>query len=160
MKKPTELLNDVTAFIWQEADLLDHKAYQSWLDLWTDSGLYIVPSELEAEDYENSLNLALDDAAMRRMRVARLESGESVSAKAAIKTVRMVSRVRVLEGGENLVIARCAQTLNEMRHGKLVTYPADIEYQLRPVADGFRIERKVVRLLHAESFLRTVSFIF
>lgn len=160
MKLHTELLNDVTAFIWHEADLLDHKCYQDWLDLWTDSGLYIVPTDLEATDYENTLNLALDDAAMRRMRVARLESGESVSAKATLNTVRMLSRVRVLEAGDDLVILRCAQTLNEMRHGKLVTYPADVEYQLRPGTEGFRIERKVVKLLHAESFLRTVSFIF
>jgi len=160
MKLHTDLLQNVTAFLWHEADLLDHKAYQSWLELWAGDGLYIVPAELDAEDYENSLNLALDDADMRRMRVARLESGESVSARSTLNTVRMLSRVRVLEAGDDLVIARCAQTLNEMRHGKLVTYPADVEYRLRPGPEGFRIERKVVKLLHADSFLRTVSFIF
>ncbi|SIQ39669.1 aromatic-ring-hydroxylating dioxygenase subunit beta [Marinobacterium stanieri] len=157
----TQVLNDVTAFIWQEADLLDHKGYQEWLQLWSDDGLYIVPAEFAADDnYEDTLNLALDDADMRRMRVARLEDGESVSANATGNTVRMISRVRVLEAGEDLVIARCAMTLNEMRHGKLVTYPADVEYQLQPSADGFRLARKVVRLMHADSFLRTVSFIF
>ena len=157
----TQVLNDVTAFIWQEADLLDHKNYQEWLQLWSDDGLYIVPAEFAAdENYEDTLNLALDDADMRRMRVARLEDGESVSANATGNTVRMVSRVRVLEAGDDLVIARCAMTLNEMRHGKLVTYPADVEYQLKPAADGYRLARKVVRLMHADSFLRTVSFIF
>lgn len=157
----TQVLNDVTAFIWQEADLLDHKGYQEWLQLWSDDGLYIVPAEFAADDnYEDTLNLALDDADMRRMRVARLEDGESVSANATGNTVRMISRVRVLEAGEDLIIARCAMTLNEMRHGKLVTYPADVEYQLQPSEDGFRLARKVVRLMHADSFLRTVSFIF
>lgn len=157
----TQVLNDVTAFIWHEADLLDHKGYQEWLQLWSDDGLYIVPAEFTADDnYEDRLNLALDDAGMRRMRVARLEDGESVSANSTGNTVRMISRVRVLEAGDDLVIARCAMTLNEMRHGKLVTYPADVEYRLQPSADGFRLMRKVVRLMHADSFLRTVSFIF
>jgi 3-phenylpropionate/cinnamic acid dioxygenase small subunit len=102
----------------------------------------------------------MDDADMRRMRVARLENGESVSAISVGDTVRMMSRVRVLEAGDDLVIARCAMTLNELRHGKLVTYPANVEYSLKPSADGFKLEQKVVKLLHADGFLRTVSFIF
>ncbi|SEJ18821.1 3-phenylpropionate/cinnamic acid dioxygenase, small subunit [Pseudomonas linyingensis] len=160
MRSNTQLLAQVTEFIGYEADLLDHKGYQEWLSLWTEEGLYIVPADLKATDYLNTLNLALDDADMRRMRVARLENGESVSALSVGDTVRMMSRVRILEAGDEVVIARCAMTLNELRHGKLVSYPANVEYILRRVGDGFRMEQKVVKLLHADGFLRTVSFIF
>ena len=66
-----DLLNKVTAFIWYEADLLDHQEYQTWLSLWDAKGLYIVPTDNNETDFENTLNLALDDADMRRMRVAR-----------------------------------------------------------------------------------------
>ncbi|MCM2320130.1 MAG: hypothetical protein NDI93_12530 [Pseudomonas sp.] len=160
MRSNTQLLAQVTEFIGYEADLLDHKGYQEWLSLWTEEGLYIVPADLKATDYLNTLNLALDDADMRRMRVARLENGESVSALSVGDTVRMMSRVRILEAGDEVVIARCAMTLNELRHGKLVSYPANVEYILRRAGDGFRMEQKVVKLLHADGFLRTVSFIF
>lgn len=160
MKSNTPLFTQVTEFISYEADLLDHKGYQEWLKLWTDSGLYIIPADLKETDYLNTLNLAMDDAAMRRMRVARLESGESVSALSVGDTVRMVSRVTILEASDELIVARCAMTLNELRHGTLVTYPANIEYRLIPNSGGFKIEQKVVKLLHADGFLRTVSFIF
>ncbi|MDK2778025.1 MAG: hypothetical protein KYX62_10210 [Pseudomonadota bacterium] len=160
MKSNTQLLAQVTEFIGYEADLLDHKGYQEWLTLWEEKGLYIVPTDLHETDYLGTLNLALDDAAMRRMRVARLENGESVSADSVGYTVRMMSRVRVLEATPELVTVRCAMTLNELRHGKLVTYPGNVEYQLVPAEDGFTIQQKVVKLLHAEGFLRTVSFIF
>lgn len=160
MRSNTQLLAQVTEFIGYEADLLDHKGYQEWLSLWTEEGLYIVPADLKATDHLNTLNLALDDADMRRMRVARLENGESVSALSVGETVRMMSRVRILEAGDEVVIARCAMTLNELRHGKLVSYPANVEYILRRAGDGFRMEQKVVKLLHADGFLRTVSFIF
>jgi 3-phenylpropionate/cinnamic acid dioxygenase small subunit len=155
-----DLLNKATAFIWYEADLLDHQEYQTWLSLWDTKGLYIVPTDNNETDYENTLNLALDDAGMRRMRVARLESGESVSAGAASSTVRMVSRLRILEETADYIVVRCAMTLNELRHGNLVTYPADLEYRLKPTDDGFVIDRKVVKLMHSDGFLRTVSFIF
>ena len=97
---------------------------------------------------------------MRNLRVARLQNGESVSAMSVGNTVRMMSRVRILEAGDEAVIARCAMTLNELRHGKLVSYPANVEYILRPTSEGFKMEQKVVKLLHADGFLRTVSFIF
>ena len=29
-----ELLNHVSAFIWQEADMLDHGEFDAWLNLW------------------------------------------------------------------------------------------------------------------------------
>ena len=160
MKSNTQLLTKVTEFISYEADLLDHKSYQEWLALWAPKGLYIVPTDLNETDYLGTLNLALDDADMRRMRVARLENGESVSANSVGSTVRMVSRVRILEAGDEMVMVRCAQTLNELRHGKLVTYPANVEFTLRVSGDSYQIEQKVVKLLHADGFLRTVSFIF
>ncbi|TDO95495.1 MULTISPECIES: aromatic-ring-hydroxylating dioxygenase subunit beta [Marinomonas] len=160
MTVDANLVNNVTAFIWHEADLLDHKEYQDWLTLWNDSGLYIVPTDNNETDYEATLNLALDDKDMRRMRVTRLESGESVSAGAASMTVRMMSRVRIVEQNEEQVTARCAMTLNELRHGKLITYPADVEYILTPKGSSYSIQRKVVKLLHADGYLRTVSFIF
>ncbi|WOD07556.1 aromatic-ring-hydroxylating dioxygenase subunit beta [Marinomonas sp. GJ51-6] len=160
MKINTDLVNKVAAFIWYEADLLDHKEYQEWLTLWDPKGLYIVPTDNKATDYENTLNLALDDAAMRRMRVARLESGESVSADSTSGTTRMVSRICVLESEDESVFVRCAMTLNELRHGHLVTYPANLEYRLKPTDDGFVIEQKIIKLMHADGFLRTVSFIF
>lgn len=156
----TDLLNKATAFIWYEADLLDHQEYQTWLSLWDKKGLYIVPADNNETDYENTLNLALDDADMRRMRVARLEGGESVSAAAVSNTIRMVSRFSITEENEEYIVVRCAMTLNELRHGNLVTYPADVEYRLTPTADGFEINRKVIKLIHADGYLRTVSFIF
>lgn len=160
MSNELELANKVAAFLWYEADLLDHRSYQEWLGLWTEKGHYIVPTDREVTDYQSTLNLAYDDGAMRRMRIARLESGESVSAASATVTVRMVSRIRVLDAGEDRILVRCAMTLNELRHGNLITYPADVEFTLVPKDDSFAIEQKVVKLLHAEGYLRTVSFIF
>ncbi|RQW62369.1 aromatic-ring-hydroxylating dioxygenase subunit beta [Vibrio viridaestus] len=160
MSLNVELVNKVTAFIGYEGDLLDHREYQEWLSIWDESGYYVVPTDNEVTDYESTLNLAYDDSAMRRMRIARLESGESVSASSATVTVRMLSRVRILESSDDKVIARCAMTLNELRHGNLITYPADMEYTLIPDGDSFKLQQKVVKLLHAEGYLRTVSFIF
>ncbi|KTT34175.1 aromatic-ring-hydroxylating dioxygenase, partial [Pseudomonas oryzihabitans] len=91
-----QLLNEVTAFIWQEGDMLDHGDYQAWLDQWTAQGLYIIPIDPKETDPENSLNYAYDDHHMRQLRVQRLISGESISTSPQPRTVRTLSRMRVL----------------------------------------------------------------
>lgn len=151
---------NVVDFINLEADLLDHKDYDDWLKLWTSEGLYIVPVDTQETDFVNTLNFAYDDDAMRQLRVARLQGGESVSSVALDKTVRVMSRFRVLEETETLVRVRCAMILNEIRTDKLLSYPGDVEYELRKQPEGLKIEKKVVRLLHAASHLATVAFIF
>lgn len=159
MFNPT-LFNAVSEFISFEADMLDHKGYREWLELWSEEGHYIVPIDTEATEFEETLNFAYDDADMRRMRVDRLLGGESVSSSAMEKTVRNVSRVRILSHEGDRIGARCAMLLSEVRHDQVITYAADVEYQLTQTSDGFVIDRKVVRLLSAHSHLRTVAFIF
>ena len=160
MTYPIPATASVVDFINLEADLLDHKSYSEWLQLWTKSGLYIVPVDIHAVDFANTLNFAYDDDEMRQLRVTRLQSGESMSSLALDKTVRQVSRIRVLEENDQRLRVRCAMTLHEVRAGTLLTYPGDVEFELVKHPDGLKIDKKIVRLLHAASHLATVAFIF
>ena len=56
-----QLLHEVTAFIWQEGDMLDHGEYDAWLKFWTEKGTYIIPINPKETDFENTLNYAYDD---------------------------------------------------------------------------------------------------
>ena len=147
------------AFIALEADLLDHAEYQQWLDLWDDGGLYIIPIG-EGDDFEDRLNYAYDDAAMRRMRVARLTSGQSMSANEAARTVRVTGRYRLLDSSaDDVVNIRCAQTLTEYRRETLRTYAANVTFVLKPCDDGFRIQKKVVRLINSDGALAGLTYL-
>lgn len=155
----TTLRAEVAAFIDLEADLLDFQEFRQWLDLWTEDGIYVVPIDPQTEDFENTLNFAYDHAEMRRLRVARLVGGEAISTETTSKTVRSVSRLRILAEEGDTVTARCAQFIAENRHGNLKTYPADVTYTLRRSGDGFKMVRKVVRLLNAGHHLSSIGYI-
>lgn len=154
-----DLYIGVSQFIDYENDLLDAKQYDDWLPLWQDEGVYVVPIDASDDDYENRLNYAYDNAAMRRMRVARLTSGESVSVESNGGTIRLTSRLRVSQTESHIIEARCALLINECRLGVLKQYVANIEYQLVSNGDSFAIKRKVVKLINAEDYLRTISYI-
>lgn len=153
-------LNDAINFISMEADCLDHRDYATWLSLWADDGIYAIPIDPAADDLADLLNYAYDDAAMRRMRVARLTSGESMSARDAANTLRSVSRFRLLDtDADGIVRVRCAQNLVEYRRGTFRTYPANVTYALRREGGEIRLTEKTVRLLNSTDALAGMSFL-
>lgn len=156
----TQLLQQVTAYVWTEADMLDHCEYSDWLDLWDEKGLYIVPIDPKETDFFNTLNYAYDDKTMRRLRVERLTGGESVSVTPPPRTVRQVSRVRVLSDDGNVVTVRAAQFLSEYRKDIVRYNSADVEYQLVRAGDGFKLLRKIVRIINSDEALVTVGYLF
>lgn len=160
MKINLNLLQEVTAFIWAEADMLDHSEYQQWLDLWNEKGTYIIPIDPKQTDYENHLNYAYDDHHMRTLRVKRLVNGEAISTSPKANTVRSLSRVRIIEEQDDQIVLRCAQNLREFRKESLKHYTADVTYHLvRQQSGSFRIERKVINLVNSTDYLAGISYI-
>lgn len=153
------LLNSVTAFLWTEADMLDHAEYDAWLDLWTPDGLYIVPIDPNAEDFANTLNYAHDDAEMRSKRVARLKGGHSVSTQPAARVVRNVSRLRILSVDGERVTVRGAQDVRDFRKDVYHQHTGDVTWTLVAHGDSWRIERKVTRLINSQDTLSTLGYI-
>ena len=154
-----QLLHHVTAFIWQEADMLDHGEFDAWLAQWTEKGTYIIPIDPNETDFENTLNYAYDDHHMRELRVKRLTSGESISTTPRARTVRSLSRFRVLSDESDVVTVRCAQNLREFRKDSFKHYTADITFQLVRDGDSFKIQRKLIHLINSTDTLAGIGYI-
>lgn len=160
MKIDLNLLNEATAFIWAEADMLDHSELTTWLNLWNEKGVYIIPIDPTLTDYENNLNYAYDDHHMRKLRVERLENGEAISTAPKANTVRSVSRIRIISDENGEIILRCAQNLREFRKENLKHYTADVTYHLvRDAEQGFKINRKIINLVNSTDTLAGISYI-
>jgi 3-phenylpropionate/cinnamic acid dioxygenase small subunit len=154
-----QLLNQVSAFIWQEADMLDHGDFVEWLDLWTEKATYIIPIDPLETDFENTLNYAYDDHHMRQLRVTRLTSGESISTTPRARTVRSQSRFRVLSDEDGIVTVRCAQNLREFRKDVLKQYTADVTFELVRSGESFKIQRKLIQLINSTDTLAGIGYI-
>jgi len=154
-----QLLNQVSAFIWQEADMLDHGDFVDWLDLWTETATYIIPIDPQETDFENTLNYAYDDHHMRQLRVTRLTSGESISTTPRARTVRSQSRFRLLSDTDGVITVRCAQNLREFRKDVLKQYTADVTFELVRSGDSFKIQRKLIQLINSTDTLAGIGYI-
>ncbi|MCD7098782.1 aromatic-ring-hydroxylating dioxygenase subunit beta [Stenotrophomonas sp. MMGLT7] len=152
-------LAEAAEFIWTEADLLDHRDYPAWLALWSEGGYYVIPIDPDETDFENTLNIAYDDAQMRRMRTERLSGGFTISATPVARTARTVSRLRVLRSAPGMLELRAAQVLVEQRLQLQRIYAAEVEYRLLAHGDGLRLDRKVVRLLESTDALHALGYL-
>ena len=152
-------LAEAMEFAWYEADLLDHAIYDEWLAQWTDDARYIVPIEPGTTDFENAVNYAYDDHTMRKKRVERLLSGQSVSASPVARTIRSQSRFRLLRADDKSCELRCAQIVTEFRRGRERTYTADVEFRLVRTASGLKIDRKLVWLINSTEALGGIGYI-
>lgn len=153
-------LREAEEFIWLEAETLDKADYEGWLKLWVDGGFYVIPLKPAEMDFEASLNIAYDDAHMRRMRVDRLQGGFAISATPAARTVRLVSRFVPMEFGENFMRVRSAMHLTEDKFGRQRTFVANVEHHLERRDGALFIHDKIVRLINADGVLTSISYLF
>lgn len=159
MDTSNAVLFEAIALINLEGDLLDQGDFNGWLELWQPEGLYVIPIDPQETDFKNSLNYAYDDHHMRAKRVHRLYSGESISTTPRARTLRTLSRFRLLAADENQAVVRCAQSLWEHRKGSSRHYAADITYQLQRQGSQWMIEQKVIRLINSDDVLHSIGYI-
>ncbi|MFN4154353.1 MAG: aromatic-ring-hydroxylating dioxygenase subunit beta [Paracoccaceae bacterium] len=153
------LLAQVTEFLWAEADMLDAKDYDRWLDLWQPEGFYTLPIG-DTTDFANALNLCHDNDKMRRDRIERFKQGFSISSAPPAQTVRTVSRI-VIDKSEGDVITLCsAEHLIEDKFGRQRVWAANMTHTLVTTDTGFMIRAKVVRLLNSDGMLNSFSYLF
>lgn len=153
------LLQKVSAFLWEEAALLDGKDYDSWLSLWLAEGFYTLPIG-EGEDFDNQLNLCHDNDRMRRDRIQRFKQGFSISSAPPAQTVRTVSRFTIDSVEGDTVTVSSAEHVVEDKFGRQRVWAANMKHTLVVSADGFRIRAKVVRLLNSDGMLNSFSYLF
>ncbi|MBB96052.1 MAG: aromatic-ring-hydroxylating dioxygenase subunit beta [Rhodobacteraceae bacterium] len=153
-------LQQVTEFLWKEADLLDARDYDAWLALWAEGGHYVIPIEKDGDDFANMLNIAYDDGTMREMRVRRFQQGFSISSAPPADSVRTLSRfvIDAVEG--DTVTVRAAQHVIEDKFGRQRMFAANVSWVLKITDEGLMIRDKVVRLLNSDGMLTSISYLF
>lgn len=155
------LLEEVTDFLFEEAELADASAYADWLALWDDECLYWVPCNLDDYDPTMHVSIIYDDRARLEERCFRLMRGGAHSQEPASKVNRVIGNIRLLgpENEDGTVEATAKMVLVELRLGRKTVYAARCHYTLRRTSAGFRLARKKVMLLDVDEPLGNMTFL-
>lgn len=147
--------------IWREAALLDAKDYEAWQALYAEDGVYVIPIDRDADNFDDILNMVYDNAVMRQLRVTRMTEGYSMASVDAATTVRTVSRFIPSEVTDESVALKAGQILIAYKRGRHDLWAGDVDYVIRlgatPAQD--QLVRKVVRLIDADEAVPAAGFL-
>jgi len=154
--------SDIEDFLFAEADLIDGWKLTEWLELFTDDGVYYVPSTDVAADAspENNLFYIADDRFRLGERVKRLMKRTAHAEFPRSKLRHLVSNVRILEHEGNNLRVSSAFITHRTKDGVTDVYFGTGLYRLQVLDGKLRISEK--RSILASDGLRVqgrVSFI-
>lgn len=147
----------VTAFLVNEARLADESRYDDWEALWTDDGVYWVPTG-DDRDPAVHVSFIFDNRKRIGSRISQLKTGKRHSQTPPSKMRRLLSNIEILsaEGDEAEVAANFA--LFEHRYATTI-WAGRTLYRLRRTGDGIRLVKKTVLLINNENAIKSIAFL-
>jgi 3-phenylpropionate/cinnamic acid dioxygenase small subunit len=146
-------------FLYHETALLDGRRFDEWLELFTDDALYWIPQGDEVDPIRH-VSLVYDDRRRLHERVLRLGSGFAYSQDPPSKTCHVVGNVQASDGAEGELEVASTLLVAEVRRNLQNVYAGRVTHTLVPDGEGFRIRRKVIRLVNSDIPLGNVTFLF
>jgi 3-phenylpropionate/cinnamic acid dioxygenase small subunit len=153
-------------FLYMEAQLLDERRLEEWLELFTPDGLYWLPIDPDSHP-EQKLSLIYDNDLRRRERVWRLMNTQAPSQTPRSRTQHMVGNVRLIEGSAERAVVRSAQIVAELRGGDYrqpglgvqENFAADCTHTLVRQDGAWHIALKKMVLLNRNVAIENLSFL-
>ena len=164
-----DLVREVEQFLYREADLIDERRFDDWLDLLAEDLEYWMPVRStralgdEANEFAKPGESAFfdDDKASMEQRVRKLHTGYAWAEDPPSRTRHCVSNVRIGAASGELVEVRC----NFMLYRSRLAADEDLwvgrrEDRLRRNGESFLIARRHIYLDHVSLASKNLSVFF
>jgi benzoate/toluate 1,2-dioxygenase beta subunit len=151
-KVAQEIQTAVEQFLYRQAEILDDKHWDEWLDLFTTDGRYWMPASEEQTKGDGMANIFYEDLDLMRVRIKRVSHPRAWSQKPPHKHCHMVSNV-VIEKHDPAsgdIVARSRFHLAEFRRDVTRHFVGKYRHELKKTPDGYKIRLQRVDLVNAE----------
>ena len=148
----SDLQREVEQLLYLQAELLDGKHWQAWMDLFADDGIYWMPIAPEQTEWLSSPSIFIEDKPMMEIRKGRVSHPNAWSQAAQWETNHLVSHVAIesVEGDEIRVRSRFH--MMELRRDVIRHFGGSYRHTLARGADGaLRIKLQRVDLFNGQA---------
>lgn len=174
---PAPTPRDIEQFLYREARLLDERRFEEWADLFTEDGVYWVPTRQDQKSPDECVSIFYDTRDVMAARIRRLAHPDVHVQAPPSSTTHLLSNIEQLPGAavvtssssESVWHVHAAFALAEYRRGEPRWYAGRYEYHLvQDVAADARTDaagtlrirlKKVVLVNCAASFTAIAVYI-
>ena len=145
------LQRTVEQFLYHQAELLDAKDWQGWMDLFADDGLYWMPCSADQTDWEGWPSIFIEDKLMMEVRMGRITHPNAWSQAPLWMTSHVVSHVVVEKAGARELVVRSRFHMMELRRDDIRHFGGSYRHVLARGRGGLRIRHQRVDLFNAQA---------
>jgi 3-phenylpropionate/cinnamic acid dioxygenase small subunit len=150
---------EVIAFVYREARLLDEQRFDEWLELFTEDGCYWMPLEHGQTDRRLTASLMDEDMLLLRIRVERLKGIRTYSQKPKSRCHHLLQQpqVDVFDPDARRYSVWTAMHYVETRQERQELYAAWATHDLTDVDGALRIRMKRVDLVNCDAAFGSIQ---
>ena len=147
-----DLQREVEQLLYIQAELLDGKHWQGWIDLFAHDGVYWMPVTPEQTEWEGSPSIFAEDKLMMEIRQGRISHPNAWSQAPMWETSHLVSHVMLESVGDAEIRVRSRFHMMELRRDSIRHFGGSYKHTLvRDTAGALRIQLQRVDLFNAQA---------
>jgi 3-phenylpropionate/cinnamic acid dioxygenase small subunit len=144
--------HDAEQFLYKQADLLDSRRWQDWIDLFTPDGIYWMPPDASYKTWDGQPAIFAEDKNLMQVRMGRVLHPDAWSQRPQWGTNHVVSNVVIDKAAKNGdLVVRSRFHMLEMRRDDIRHFAGQYTHHLKKVKGGYRIKLQRVDMTNAEA---------
>jgi benzoate/toluate 1,2-dioxygenase beta subunit len=141
----------VEQFLYRQAELLDGKQWQAWIDLFTPDGMYWMPPEPSHTTWDGMPAIFAEDKNLMIVRMKRLLHPDAWSQRPLWETNHVVSNVIIEKETADAVVVRSRFHMLELRRDDVRHFAGRYQHTLKKTGNGFAIKLQRVDMTNAQA---------
>jgi benzoate/toluate 1,2-dioxygenase beta subunit len=144
--------HDAEQFLYRQADLLDSKRWQDWIDLFTPDGVYWMPADPAHTHWDGVPSIFAEDRNLMSVRMKRVLHPDAWSQRPLWGTNHVVSNVvldKVAKNGD--LVVRSRFHMMELRRDDVRHFAGQYTHHLKKSRGGYRIKQQRVDMVNAQA---------
>lgn len=151
MTADLQLHHEVEQFLYAQAELLDSKRWQAYIDLFTDDAIYWMPANPEDTTWDGVPSIFAEDKHLMIVRMRRVLHPDAWSQRPLWATNHVVGNVIVERASADEIVARSRFHMMELRRDDVRHFAGSYRHTLVRTAQGLRIKLQRVDLTNGQA---------
>ena len=145
------LQQEVEQFLYRQAELLDTKQWQAWIDLFADDGIYWMPPDASYQTWDGQPAIFAEDKNLMNVRMGRVLHPDAWSQRPLWGTNHVVSNVVVRKISADEIQVTSRFHMLELRRDDVRHFAGSYFHKLRKARGGYRIQLQRVDMTNAQA---------
>jgi 3-phenylpropionate/cinnamic acid dioxygenase small subunit len=146
-----DVQREVEQFLYRQAELLDAKQWDTYIDLFAEEGVYWMPVTPAQTDWEGQPSIFAEDKLLMEIRKGRVTHPNAWSQAPMWETNHIVSHVAIESITDQEVVVRSRFHMMELRRNDIRHFGGRYRHTLQRGPQGLRIKLQRVDLFNSQA---------